>query len=503
MLTTDGAIELVKRAQTQVRAANHSALRRELDLRLSYYEGDQLDDLQKTISDRYKITSPEVCKFSEIYNLTREVIDARAKAYWRAPTRNLLTALGEEVSPAQQKVWDDLVKAGELDAKGKMIDRYTLLWNSCIVWPRYRELGSRKWIKWELFGPQSLWVVQDHDNPDELAASEAVVILLAARTETMEAEKSRFALWTQTDYGEFVGTIEGGFPQFDGWVPGRDPKPHKLSRIPLTVYYSTIPMGELWPTKGNELILANRAINFKKTDLAYLMAMQSHGQLVVYTDNDKTEVAVGPDVVIKVDPVDGGRAEYIQPGAELEAVRKIIEWTLKSAASNENLSPNRLNTDERAALSGVAKLIDEIGLVEDVDERQGLYQRPEADLFDASREVWNAHNGSGSKIPTDAMQTVGFVPFTFPVDPLKEMETTERKIQLGAIPAWRATQIEKPALTDKEAAEEWSDNLALLQQRTVATSPPSAAPRRLFGAKPPTAKEPPAPPAPDAPEPPK
>lgn len=463
--------QIAQQMQVQAKADVRRAYAREMDRRLDYYEGRHRKHLTPAINRRYPRTCTRVIEHAEYYPLVRQVVNARAKAYWRQPSRELMTASGGAPADAAVVLWDTL--AMTLDARLELADRMACLYGSCLVWPRYRERAGRSWLRWEVLGPQQVWVLQSEEQPDDIADAQAVIVELAGRTATMQAEQSRFAMYTQDEYSEFLGSVEGGWPVWHSDIKAAER--HGYGMIPLVPWHDgEPPSGEMFRDCGPLLADANLAVNVKRTDLAYLVAMQSHGQLVLRTDNPQQEYGIGPDVPIIIDTATGNEgqdASYINPGAAIEQARAVIEWALKTDANAEGLSPNRFATDGRSQLSGIAKALDELDLVEDVTRRQRLYLQREAELFAASVAVWNAH-APGGKALSGLEQRVSFVPLTFPIDDQERLSAVRTKIDLGAIPAWRAVQEEQPDLTDEEAEEQWRANLVLLRERDEATREP-------------------------------
>ena len=469
MLNIDQAKLAVQVMTARAKAGQRTAMRRDLALRLQYYEGDQVADTEEALRDRFPGNDRAIGEYLETYNLTKEIVDARSQVVWRSPDRTLYDAAGNEVTDQVLiDLWEFLVRKGELNSRMEMFNRYSNLWKNCIVWPRFRDNGAEQWIKWDAFSAASLWVTQDEDNPDELDAAKQVIILLAGRTDTSSIEMSRFGIYTQEDYGVAEGTIQGGYPLLYRWI--QEPAPHGLGCIPLVNFPDGLPIGEMWACGGRNLIDANRAINAKLTDTSYLFAMQSHGQMVIMSDDPKTKIEIGPGKAIRVDPVEGASVTYVQPGGRLSEAQEWIDWTLKAHANEHNLSPNRFAA-ERQALSGIAKVLDELDLIEDVGRQQRLFLPREADLFRKTAAVWNASVGDGRKFPDGTEQRVSYVPYTLPTDPLVEIEAVERRIKLGAVPAYDAVKMVQPDLTDEEAEEQWRENLAMRKDTIAAETP--------------------------------
>ncbi len=478
MLNIDQAKRAVKAMTERAERQEYAAFRSDLQLRTQYYDGIQLPDLEIELRKRFPSDYVRISEYSDPYNITKEVVDARAQVVWRPGIRELLTAKGGEVNATVQELAERLWRDGELDARMKQVNRFSCLWRNCIVWPRFRDHGGRQWIKWDAISPASIWVTQDTENPDELDAAIQVIILLSGRTDTIGAgDATRFGVYTQEDYGVFVGSIEGGYPVLKSVV--QEPAPHGYGSIPLVNFPDGIPMGELWMTGGKNLIDANRAINARRTDTAYLFAMQSHGQLVVTGDGPSSEIEIGPGKAINIDTVEGAGAEYIQPGGRLTEAREYIESMLKDHANEHNLSPNRFAA-ERSALSGIAKTLDELDLIEDVGDQQQVFAPRENALAAKTMAVWNAHSQSGQKFPEGTQQRTSYVPYALPTDPLVEIERTEREIAMAAVPAWQGVKMKQPGISDKEAEEQWRENLAS-RKEVIDVETPSTAPTFNFG----------------------
>ncbi len=477
-VSTHDAASWVQGLVLKARIDAMSEWRRDMDTRRDYYEGNQEADLTAAMSTvDFPKTHRNIRKV--VWNFTRKVIDATAKVYWQPPARTLTAADGGELSTEDASVltWADLGKRGSLDNVSRMVNRWTRLYMAEGVWTQYDATSDA--LRWVSVAPQDIHVVQNPDAPGDIGRAELVVIPLdGCNTTTTETatESLQWVALTQDESIPFWGRVtDSGAFIVDKWG---EATPQLAGRIPVTMYFDRFNEGQLLPEGNTDLTATNLVINLVMTNLYHLQKMQAHGQPVLNSMfNYPAGFKAGPEEVVQIkDP--NGSFRYETPGAQLPAVKDIVEYLMKSAATLNNLSPGAFSTEVNQ-LSGIAKKIEELPLIQFVAEQQSLYAAYETDLFEVSRAVWNGH-ARHDPIDESYKQVVTFVPLDFPSDPAADLDRDEREAAMGIVARWELIQKKHPEMTEKQARERLAQNL-VDNKATANAASPDTGPTFNFG----------------------
>jgi hypothetical protein len=464
-----GAESFVKAMVLQARADAMTEWRQDMDTRRDYYDGNQKPALTAAMATvDFPKTHRHIRKVT--WGFTKKVIDTTSRVYWQPPARELSNDDGETVDAGDPSAaqWTELQKDGGLDNVLRMVNRWTRLYVSNAVWTQYDATLDR--LKWVSVAPQDIYVIQSPDAPGDIARAELVIIPMDGRNETVDASGVNPQKWvalSQTEAVPFFGSVNdsGSFDVAEWGEPG----PQLAGRIPLTMFFDRYPEGQILPEGNSEVIDANLIINLTLSNLYHLQKMQSFGQPVLRSAFDyPANMIAGPEQILQIRDADG-QFTYESPNAQLSDVRDIVEYLMKSAATLNNLSPGTFSTEVNQ-LSGIAKKIEELPLIQFTAEQQSLYAAYETDLFEVSRAVWNNH-ARHDPISEELKQVVTFVPLDFPSDPGAELDALERRIALGITARWEAIKDEHPEFTEEQARDRLAENLKETNAKARADKP--------------------------------
>ncbi len=457
--------------------------RSEQDRRMDMYFGDQVGHTRASMAVAFKETYKSILP-EAFFKFTRKIVDDQAMVYWQRPERTVTGG-----SERDEDEWERLVKVGKLDTTCRQVNRRTRLLWSMFLWVQHD--ATRDALTWVPVLPQCVYVQEDPDHPGDIRRAQLVIIPLDGRTASTEpgkADRQAWVAFNRTEICKFYGNVTDENVQveevFDGFPVDNPVTINGEPVNPFVASYDESSLGTMFlgfdgaRTAPSSVVEGNISANLALTDMRNLVRLQANGQLVWNsTSKPPAKVVGGPGNVLHNKDV-AGSVGYIQPGAQLDAVREELEQLLKWYSLLENLSPGALSTDPRE-LSGFALFLENINLVRFNTEQQEHYAESfEGDLFEMSTAVSDAHRKF--KFSQGVEQNVKFKSLEFPADPNTAWATDKGKIDAGVKSEIDAIKAENPDLDDEAAEEKLKKNLEIHKSAAA----PAAPPKRFFGAKP-------------------
>jgi hypothetical protein len=307
-------------------------------------------------------------------------------------------------SPAD-KVYQDLLSRSKIKSKAKQWHRLGRLFNTVIVQPRWIEdtVNTRNpsfapYMDFLIHTPA--WTVVNSQPWDFLhMESYYYPVWQSAGDGTLE---QMLVYWSEREH-YFIDKLGNAVD-----IPGNEERSNPYGRLPAAVLRFN-EGSDFWGEGMWGLVEGNEEVSLQLTNLMYTLEYQTHGQLVGINTGIKGTLKGGPDQPIMIENVtDTSHTEVkvLEFKPELAEARNTIDWILKMLQSHEGLNPNQLSTEVTIS-SGASKMMDNADLNEQRQDDQAILELFEADLFDATRAVWNYHN-PGKQIDKAAKFTIKF-----------------------------------------------------------------------------------------------
>lgn len=448
----------LRRAREQARADWNESRK----LLYDFYLGCQIDDLNAVVAHRYgtpKLQTDERI----VLNVVAPLIDRLANAYNGDGLRRGYTlAPGALEDAALTDAMQRQHEAWGLDARLLKLDRYTALLKTCFLWAAWDELRGA--IDYRVLLPWNVHVVEDADFPGDVERASAVVVELAATTDSPGVVRARHFRYESPEVIAYYEGAQWNAPDERTWRE----EPNPFGRLTVLAAWDYAPDGEVYLAGNDDLVLAQREINVTFTDAFYAKTYQTHSVPVIKDPDGvekEQERKLGPKYPLRLV---GERSEFffVTPQPGIDVTLTLVDTYLKRLAQLRGLSPGEFALDRTAPQSGFAKLLDSLPLLEMRQARLPLWRDFERRLFDTERSILAAHGaGVGLVVPPEgATVRTDFGRLSVPVDRADDLAYWKERIALGlATPVDALMALDR---LDRAAAEQkWREVLAA--RRTV------------------------------------
>jgi len=450
----ENAAELVDKIWRENLEANDKLERDAAKRLLDYYNRDR-DEMLKHIKKAAKKTFSdeinEVWQWPFINGVPRTV-KRLSQAYRDVPVRELVR--GDKILPTDDKAYDQLArlyKNFDPNAKLKDADRYSTLLNTTHIEVVPRN-GS---VDWDFRLRPKVTVLEDPNN--YLDFIKFAYELSIINPETL-AKRDGWVYWSEEEHF-FLGTdrIKVGMSSSD---PKDTTNPYrdrdKKQIIPI-VTIRKIEQDEYWGKYGADLVDAIEAASLQLGNLWENGFLQTHGIPV------GTNLGTKSGQTVTTGPRDGFFAEnvtkddvqpsleFAKPDPDIDRMMNLIDWFIKQTGATYGLPPSAWALDE-TRMSGIAKFLDNLELLESREDEIAMWQKIEQDLFEKSRIVFNTWAKNGEKIDMDLSLRVTFPQASFPESPTEKVERFLVESQAGLTSAveWF---MEEEGLDEEQARE--------------------------------------------------
>lgn len=454
------AIRAVEHAWLDKLEADEQTARAAAQRLLDWYWDDKLKIEEHVTETAKKTFDPETLAEWQFVKLNgvRRVISRLSTAYLEAPERILVNAEGTELpkeNPAYT-AYEAMFKGMDMDKKFKLFDRMSTLFNTIHV-----EVVPRgNAIDWDMrLRPISFVVPNPADEfqPERFAYEWNVV------NPKDLAVREGWVLWSADNHvwigagGQEVGlSLEEKGNPYDGVMP--------------IVVIRREEQDDYWGQYAADVVDAFEQLTVQLGNLWENAIMQAHAQPFGINLNlpEGSKLRAGPKHPIMVDGVDKSKIEprldFVKPETDLDSVVAMLQWFLQASASAKGM-PASAWAQEEKNLSGFAKLIDNLELLEIRTEDLPQWVGYEEALFAKSVMVWNRWDevrdgapampdGVGLKVVTKEV--------SFPEDPLEKATRQQMEIKMGILTAAHVIA-ERDGIPLEEAIEE-AKNIAQIQK---------------------------------------
>lgn len=338
----------------------------------------------------------------------------------------------------------------DINRKMRSLDRWSTLLNTVHV-----EVVPRKGlIDWDIRLRPDVTVIPDPS--DFLEFVKFAYAWTPMDPDSLEPTKG-WVYWTDEEH---VFISAGGLTIGMSNEKGTNPYTNAAGEpvIPITTVRKIEDIADYWGSFGADLVDAMQTMNVQLGNIWETTILQVHGQpFLVNVELEKgKKVKIGPKHPITVTKVSkddvAPSLTFPKPDPDIEETQGFLDWFIKTNAAAYGLPPSAWAIDEQR-LSGFAKFMDNIELLEMREEDATQWETTEQDLYTKSAIVWNTWAAANSEplVPEEVEVKLDFPPVKVPESPA---EKTQRwALQIASGQASHVDYFMEEEGLDKEAAE--------------------------------------------------
>jgi len=377
-------VEALKASLTALERQERDEWAELMDRAVEYSDGEMLRDTQELLRVQYKESNSAAIDGERIQPvpipLLKKFVDDTATAYTQGVVRKLVhretgeqDARGEELT----KQLEDCLGEVEFDSMRETLDRRVTTLRSCCEFMQI-ENGELDPV---LFNPQHVLPIRDPDKPINLANQKSYMGFVLDTQQRLRNNKKVYAVVTPSQSFQFEAESIDKFETnniIDGsnrknplrWpmqvVDAQGRPTNKVVDQPvmlLNVWHRTKPMGELIPMAEPVGLNVARQLNVSWSSVLDVLRFQP-GAIPVWKVSEVNRApAKAPTGVRFPAVVLGGGLEdvtYSQPGNDYQGLVYCLTSLAQTLALTLQLSPGDFSLEQRAAMSGFAKLVEKL-----------------------------------------------------------------------------------------------------------------------------------------------
>jgi len=419
MLWNSLAYSTIEKAFKESQIQANQTRKAEALKRLCFYHDDQISYLEERLKNFY--SKPE--NMTPLFiNLIRKVVNNLAQVYLQAPTREVTGGgVGDE------KIFAEIYSSASVTTKMKTASRYAKILKTVVLRPVWRK-GK---MDLDILTPDIL-DVEYGDVPEDL-----ISMMITHYPSSNKHEEITYSLWTQD---------EVKILNYRGSTISTEQNPYLI--LPFVPVWDYQPTSEFWLPGGDDLVVAQEALNERLTDLLYVLRQQGFGAAYVKGLTGQTEIHLGPGSVTAL-PVEGDMG-FAKTNAPITEIIEAIEFVLKQVAISNGLSASSLTTDPSEE-SGISKIISNRELEELRRDDVERFRHYEEQLFSMFRTVWNTHN-PGRKLSEKCEISLDFYDPKPQTSMKEQAETWDKLMEMGVISAVDVVMQKNPDLKTRDDA---------------------------------------------------
>ena len=387
--------------------------------RLSLYH-DQMEDYVNIDLAKHH-NDPDVLT-PTYFNLVKKLCNNLAMAYLSNPTREVVG------TKRDQQIYQHIIESSKLDVKMKVVSRYAKLLKTLLIRPIWRD------------GKIELDVLTG-DILDILTANTVEKLERVMITNYPQSGKQNdinYSVWDKDIFRRL---------DHNGNEIEVEENPYKL--LPFIPIWDSWPCaGTFWMPGGDDLINCQEAVNARLTELQLTLRYQAFGVAVSKGMSDGTVREVGPNSVIEIQDPEGS-FEYKKTHSPIAAMLEAIEFLSKNLAITNGL-PAQSMSIKATQESGLAKISGNRELEESRRDQLSLFSTFEKELFTMNKIIWNYHNPN-RKLSEESRLKIDFADPKPVLDPLKQVESFEKELNMGTKSRTDILMIQNPDLSKEDA----------------------------------------------------
>ena len=375
-------------------------------VRLDYYYDKQLKYLKQAIKNQFKF--PDRLNLqTEFMNVTRMIVDELGSIYIESPRREIKGG-----TDTDNEIFNLIQEQSSFDSLMDTNNKLVKLCKTTLVRPVWRD----EQIEYIIYTPNMFDVLEDPNNPkkplaviyaqnydsSQYVTYDGMTYDKQENPDQFKGDEVVYHVWTSTRYFMFGIEIDpktgvktanildnednqgnvNPYGTLDIFVPFRDEFAYDRFFI----------------EGGDDLINANELINVKKTELNYLTKMQSFGIPVRKGASSDANVFIAdPSMTIDLPADDdmsrGSDFKFASPDPKINELSADILSKLRSVAIKYKLNPEMFRTSgEKSSAESIQ--LQNFYLYKAITRDKPRYAQYEANLFDATRVVYNMHNAN-------------------------------------------------------------------------------------------------------------
>lgn len=439
--------EIIKRMQLELSFAENLTRQAIAQKLLDYYNGEQLDHLQTVLDSQF--ANPDSLKMQlAVDNITRFIADEISRVFDSAP---VLTC----DNPAGQRLLDDQLKSCVLPLLFKTAEVYSNLIGVCAIHPWYDEQSGK--IKNTILPSSCLFVAQRRDDPTE---PEAVIYSREIKDTITPQLRIEYVHWDSENVFLFDTQSFGAM---------RPPSLDNLDMInpygllPFAFFRDQVAVGSFFSDCDETLINAQETLNVMLTALNQLTKYQGFSQPVFEGYSAATDIVVDPSRPIRIPPSmrdeQPGKFTFVSPDSHIPEIMAEITALIERICSRYGISATALRGDSSAS-SGYALKMREARLERRRIDSIPLCRAALLDWWKIVKKIHNTHNAASAQVPEDAEIKIDFVEPKYSDDPATETDNDIKLVEAGFLSPVAVLMRRNPDLTENQARELYSKNLA-------------------------------------------
>ncbi|MFP4459730.1 MAG: phage portal protein [Candidatus Zixiibacteriota bacterium] len=365
--------------------------KKELQKRIDYYEGRQVEYLAELLDEQFKDAESLGLQL-EFTNIVKLIIDRISIIYkWGAKRELFDRREGKEVSSKEKSLWEWIQSSGKFARTMDTVNKMVNLTDTVLLRPWYSQKHDK--FNFDILTPVDVDVIPDPEDPTEAASiSYSHYDDNAFFHDSVKKRKNQivYHYWDDSTYLRF--NPNGIIP-----IPGNPDNMNPYGIIPAVRFSSHLPLRGFFIDSGESLVNAQDNINIKLVELNYLLKMQSFSVpvLIGYDPSGSEQIIISPGdpVIIPQADRDEQPAEFRfeSPNPNIDALMEEIAQKVQRIARVYGIAASDFKL-EGSASSGYALKLQNRHLIDRYKRELPYYEDAEAETFAIVKKVWNYHS---------------------------------------------------------------------------------------------------------------
>lgn len=405
----------------------------------SYYYNNQEPYLKAIIKVNYPNSDEDMYPFLDYLNLTETVTNQLSVLFENPPkielakatkliTSNFVTLLQEaKIIPVLQK-----------------INKYVNLTKKVAVMPHYDD-GK---VTLEIITAEKIFVEQDPIIPTKAIA---VWVQIGILTDTpKKAEKvGLYSKWTNTTQQTIeVNPLNGRI------IKERPEKPNPYGRIPIVWFTNDIEEDSFWFDSENYIVEKNEIFNQDLSAFRFGCTLQSFSTLVLEGFDGKGDMKMGVHRPIRIPKNTSddttGKAYYISPDTDLEALYGVIDKKIIHVVNSMGLSAQSYRSDSASFSSGYQLKLSKLDVIKKNVADRIYYTESIKDLVSVMMQCYTLFSPK-KKFPDNLDIKIDYAEMKFDEDPMQKETIDAMRLASGLTSIIRILMERNPDLSPEDA----------------------------------------------------
>lgn len=432
------------------------------------YEGSLRFYVEEKMKEMYPMTY-KMFQLSD-YSVLKKIVDKKSKSYKENPSRNL-------DSPEETKIYQDILKAANLNKAMKKLDQYYNQHKYCLLAAFFERENNEDGIveeKWKFIplAPYEFDVVLDEmgelelvvlSYPDEQVvsgpATDRIDTTIAGNIQDNGANIKTYAVWTKHKHLIYEGskTKDGSIKFQQVIVAGNENGVNPYHVLPFV--YLPEDYSQDYPINSP---LCSQTIELNaEMSTYYTSGSLQIGTLVLkYPSSQAIEtVTNGLFTGMKLPQSENPdapetTAEFIAPSPNMSGHREAILTHMQAIMDEQGINSNQIVTPNEKFTSGFDRLLSSAD-VQDIisDNQQNVYLEAERKVY---RIVKDIHKNFIKKelFKSEELNVYYSKPKVL-ISDTEKLANIEKMDQLGLIAPWEKFMLIDPNITEEQAREKF------------------------------------------------